>query len=153
MYVFVWAVLGLLILVSGFVFRSISRAMDELGTGPQYDMAALDRLKRYLIECISKYGDDYQYSTDPRLLKIWILYVTWLILYIISDLIHPRLLFIILLIFFGVFCDSFFLGRCNWGLPQCLQPTGGEKNVSGACATLWLICTVSNCSWERGWSW
>lgn len=54
--------------------RSISRAMDELGTGPQYDMAALDRLKRYLIECISKYGDDYQYSTDPRLLKIWILY-------------------------------------------------------------------------------
>jgi checkpoint serine/threonine-protein kinase len=50
--------------------------MDELGTGPQYDMAALDRLKRYLIECISKYGDDYQYSTDPRLLKIWILYVT-----------------------------------------------------------------------------
>ncbi|CAD6217944.1 unnamed protein product [Miscanthus lutarioriparius] len=54
--------------------RSISRAMDELGTGPQYDMAALDRLKHYLIECISKYGDDYQYSTDPRLLKIWILY-------------------------------------------------------------------------------
>ncbi|XP_066400069.1 mitotic checkpoint serine/threonine-protein kinase BUB1-like isoform X2 [Miscanthus floridulus] len=54
--------------------RSISRAVDELGTGPQYDMAALDRLKHYLIECISKYGDDYQYSTDPRLLKIWILY-------------------------------------------------------------------------------
>ncbi|NP_001132784.1 uncharacterized protein LOC100194273 [Zea mays] len=54
--------------------RSISRAMDELGTGPQYDTTALDRLKHYLTECIAKYGDDYQYSTDPRLLKIWILY-------------------------------------------------------------------------------
>jgi checkpoint serine/threonine-protein kinase len=50
--------------------------MDELGTGPQYDTTALDRLKHYLTECIAKYGDDYQYSTDPRLLKIWILYVT-----------------------------------------------------------------------------
>ncbi|XP_062189776.1 mitotic checkpoint serine/threonine-protein kinase BUB1-like isoform X2 [Phragmites australis] len=54
--------------------RSISKAMDELGTGQQYDAAALDQLKVYITECIEKYGDDYQYSTDPRLLKIWILY-------------------------------------------------------------------------------
>ncbi|KAF8669531.1 hypothetical protein HU200_051335 [Digitaria exilis] len=54
--------------------RSISRVMDELGTGPQCDASALDQLKCYLTECIRKYGDDYQYSTDPRLLKIWILY-------------------------------------------------------------------------------
>lgn len=75
-----WAsihVLGLLRLVSGFVFRSISRAMDELGTGPQCDPSALDQLKCYLTECIRKYGDEYQYSTDPRLLKIWILYVNF----------------------------------------------------------------------------
>ncbi|CAL5072543.1 unnamed protein product [Urochloa decumbens] len=54
--------------------RSISKAMDELGKGPQCDASALDRLKCYLTECIRKYGDEYQYSTDPRLLKIWILY-------------------------------------------------------------------------------
>ncbi|WVZ66035.1 hypothetical protein U9M48_015312 [Paspalum notatum var. saurae] len=54
--------------------RSISRALEELGTGPQYDTATLDRLKCCVTECIAKYGDDYQYSTDPRLLKIWILY-------------------------------------------------------------------------------
>uniref|UniRef100_A0A0A9B922 Protein kinase domain-containing protein n=1 Tax=Arundo donax TaxID=35708 RepID=A0A0A9B922_ARUDO len=54
--------------------RSISKAMDDLGTGPEYDAAALDRLKLYVTECIEKYGDDYQYSTDPRLLKIYILY-------------------------------------------------------------------------------
>ncbi|PUZ72190.1 hypothetical protein GQ55_2G373600 [Panicum hallii var. hallii] len=54
--------------------RSISMAMDELGTGPQCDPTALDQLKCYLTECIRKYGDEYQYSTDPRLLKIWILY-------------------------------------------------------------------------------
>ncbi|KAJ1291037.1 hypothetical protein BS78_02G288800 [Paspalum vaginatum] len=54
--------------------RSISRALEELGTGPQYDEATLDRLKCYLTECTAKYGDDYQYSTDPRLLKIWILH-------------------------------------------------------------------------------
>ncbi|KAL6840688.1 hypothetical protein ACP4OV_029552 [Aristida adscensionis] len=54
--------------------RSIAKAMDELGTGPKYDAAAYDRLKRHVTECIEKYGDDYQYSTDPRLLKIWILY-------------------------------------------------------------------------------
>ncbi|GJN13114.1 hypothetical protein PR202_ga31449 [Eleusine coracana subsp. coracana] len=54
--------------------RSIRKAMDELGTGPQYSEAGLDRLKLCVTECIEKYGDDYQYSTDPRLLKIWILY-------------------------------------------------------------------------------
>ncbi|KAG8099872.1 hypothetical protein GUJ93_ZPchr0013g36306 [Zizania palustris] len=54
--------------------RSISNAMDNLRTGPKFDAAALDRLKIYVTECIDKYGDDYQYSTDPRLLKMWILY-------------------------------------------------------------------------------
>uniref|UniRef100_A0A0D9WZA7 Protein kinase domain-containing protein n=1 Tax=Leersia perrieri TaxID=77586 RepID=A0A0D9WZA7_9ORYZ len=54
--------------------RSISKAMCELGTGPNLDATALDQLKIYVTECIDKYGDDYQYSTDPRLLKIWILY-------------------------------------------------------------------------------
>lgn len=70
---------------SGFVFRSISKAMDELRTGPTFDAAALDRLKIYVTECIDKYGDDYQYSTDPRLLKIWILYVTEWFLDVNSD--------------------------------------------------------------------
>ncbi|KAF0889539.1 hypothetical protein E2562_026953 [Oryza meyeriana var. granulata] len=54
--------------------RSINKAMDELRTGSKFEAAALDRLKTYVMECIDKYGDDYQYSTDPRLLKIWILY-------------------------------------------------------------------------------
>uniref|UniRef100_A0A0E0E130 BUB1 N-terminal domain-containing protein n=1 Tax=Oryza meridionalis TaxID=40149 RepID=A0A0E0E130_9ORYZ len=54
--------------------RSINKAMDELRTGPKFEAAALDRLKICVTECIDKYGDDYQYSTDPRLLKIWILY-------------------------------------------------------------------------------
>lgn len=66
-------------LVSDLVFRSINKAMDELRTGPKFEAAALDRLKICVMECIDKYGDDYQYSTDPRLLKIWILYVIdWL---------------------------------------------------------------------------
>jgi checkpoint serine/threonine-protein kinase len=48
--------------------------MDELRRGPKFEAAALDWLKICVMECIDKYGDDYQYSTDPRLLKIWILY-------------------------------------------------------------------------------
>ncbi|BAS97357.1 Os06g0298000, partial [Oryza sativa Japonica Group] len=60
-------------------FRSINKAMDELRRGPKFEAAALDWLKICVMECIDKYGDDYQYSTDPRLLKIWILYVIdWL---------------------------------------------------------------------------
>ncbi|XP_052159158.1 mitotic checkpoint serine/threonine-protein kinase BUB1-like [Oryza glaberrima] len=47
--------------------------MDELRRGPKFEAAALDWLKICVMECIDKYGDDYQYSTDPRLLKIWIL--------------------------------------------------------------------------------
>jgi checkpoint serine/threonine-protein kinase len=55
--------------------------MDELGTGPRYNTAGLDWLKCYVTECIEKFGDDYQYSTDPRLLKVWILYVSdWLLM-------------------------------------------------------------------------
>uniref|UniRef100_A0ACD5U846 Uncharacterized protein n=1 Tax=Avena sativa TaxID=4498 RepID=A0ACD5U846_AVESA len=54
--------------------RSISKAMGELRTDPEFCQAALERLKIYVTECIDKFGDDYQYSTDPRLLKIWILY-------------------------------------------------------------------------------
>uniref|UniRef100_A0A0E0A8H3 BUB1 N-terminal domain-containing protein n=1 Tax=Oryza glumipatula TaxID=40148 RepID=A0A0E0A8H3_9ORYZ len=50
------------------------QAMDELRRGPKFEAAALDWLKICVMECIDKYGDDYQYSTDPRLLKIWILY-------------------------------------------------------------------------------
>jgi checkpoint serine/threonine-protein kinase len=66
--------------------------MDELGTGPKYSVAALDRLKLYVTECIEKYGDDYQYSTDPRLLKVWILYVSdWFLMPIlISTLLFGR---------------------------------------------------------------
>jgi hypothetical protein len=58
------------------IIRSISKAMQELRTNPQFCQAAIEQLKVYVTECIDKYGDDYQYSTDPRLLKIWILYVT-----------------------------------------------------------------------------
>ncbi|KAK1680275.1 hypothetical protein QYE76_041123 [Lolium multiflorum] len=54
--------------------RSISKAMQELRTNPEFCQAAIEQLKVYVTECIDKYGDDYQYSTDPRLLKIWILY-------------------------------------------------------------------------------
>ncbi|EAZ00613.1 hypothetical protein OsI_22635 [Oryza sativa Indica Group] len=69
----------LLMPVSDLVFRSINKAMDELRRGPKFEAAALDWLKICVMECIDKYGDDYQYSTDPRLLKIWILYVIdWL---------------------------------------------------------------------------
>jgi checkpoint serine/threonine-protein kinase len=50
--------------------------MGELRTSPEFCQAAIEQLKVYVTECIDKYGDDYQYSTDPRLLKIWILYVT-----------------------------------------------------------------------------
>uniref|UniRef100_A0A0E0A8H1 BUB1 N-terminal domain-containing protein n=1 Tax=Oryza glumipatula TaxID=40148 RepID=A0A0E0A8H1_9ORYZ len=64
----------LLMPVSDLVFRSINKAMDELRRGPKFEAAALDWLKICVMECIDKYGDDYQYSTDPRLLKIWILY-------------------------------------------------------------------------------
>lgn len=75
--------------------------MDELGTGSQCDAAALERLKCYLTECIKKYGDEYQYSTDPRLLNIWILYVICFTSNINSDLIPSGLLVVLLLIFFG----------------------------------------------------
>lgn len=61
---------------SVFIFRSIEKAIDELRAHPECYHAALEQLKIYVTECIDKYGDDYQYSTDPRLLKIWILYVT-----------------------------------------------------------------------------
>ncbi|CAM0905999.1 unnamed protein product [Alopecurus aequalis] len=54
--------------------RSIGKAMGELSKDPEFRQAALEQLKVYVKECIDKYGDDYQYSTDPRLLKIWILY-------------------------------------------------------------------------------
>uniref|UniRef100_A0A0E0A8G9 BUB1 N-terminal domain-containing protein n=1 Tax=Oryza glumipatula TaxID=40148 RepID=A0A0E0A8G9_9ORYZ len=57
-----------------YVETSINKAMDELRRGPKFEAAALDWLKICVMECIDKYGDDYQYSTDPRLLKIWILY-------------------------------------------------------------------------------
>lgn len=98
---------------SGFVFRSISKAMDELRTGPTFDAAALDRLKIYVTECIDKYGDDYQYSTDPRLLKIWILYVTEWFLDVNSD-VTPMSCSIayfsalLLCVFFAI------LGGCDW---------------------------------------
>jgi hypothetical protein len=69
--------------------------MDELGTEPRYNTACLDRLKCYVTECIEKFGDDYQYSTDPRLLKVWILYVSdWLLMSIlILALLFERFLF------------------------------------------------------------
>ncbi|KAM0891572.1 hypothetical protein ACQ4PT_026325 [Festuca glaucescens] len=54
--------------------RSISKAMQELRTNPEFCQAAIEQLKVYVTEFIDKYGDVYQYSTDPRLLKIWILY-------------------------------------------------------------------------------
>jgi hypothetical protein len=73
--------------------------MDELGTGPKYSVPALDQLKLYVTECIEKYGDDYQYSTDPRLLKVWILYVSdWFLMPIlISVLLFGRFLFLLTL--------------------------------------------------------
>jgi len=147
-----WAsihVLGLLRLVSGFVFRSISRAMDELGTGPQCDPSALDQLKCYLTECIKKYGDEYQYSTDPRLLKIWILYVNFYQLWPHSS----RVTSCFLSYFSGVFCDSCCLGGCNWGLSQGLQAAGRETNVLGTCTALWIICIVSMCWGETAGGW
>ncbi|XP_037484784.1 mitotic checkpoint serine/threonine-protein kinase BUB1-like [Triticum dicoccoides] len=54
--------------------RSIKKAIDEIRAHPECYHTALEQLKIYVTECIDKYGDDYQYSTDPRLLKIWILY-------------------------------------------------------------------------------
>ncbi|KAI5013090.1 hypothetical protein ZWY2020_028044 [Hordeum vulgare] len=53
---------------------SIKETIDELRENPECYHAALEQLKIYVTECIDKYGDDYQYSTDPQLLKIWILY-------------------------------------------------------------------------------
>ncbi|KQK16072.1 mitotic checkpoint serine/threonine-protein kinase BUB1 [Brachypodium distachyon] len=54
--------------------RSISKVIDEIRKDPEAYQAGVQQLKTYVIECIDKYGDDYQYSTDPRLLEIWILY-------------------------------------------------------------------------------